>query len=254
MTTVYWAVDNSLTLIGRGVRMSARNVEALLMAVMLPVLLMLLFVYVFGGAISGGTGYVNYVVPGIVILCAGFGASTTAVSVTRDMVEGMIDRIRSMPVVSSAVLTGHVVASVARNMVAMAIVVGVALLIGWRPSAGVADWFAAVGFLALFMVSLSWLAAWLGLVVKSVDAAGGSTFAITFLPYVSSAFVPVDTLPSWLRGVAEHQPITPIVETTRGLLMGTPIGDSWWIALIWFGGITLVAMTGATVLFRRRTA
>ena len=254
MTSAYWAVDNSLTMIGRSLRISARNVEALLMAVILPIMLMLIFVYIFGGAINSGTAYVNYVVPGIIILCAGFGASTTAVSVTHDMVGGVIDRIRSMPVVSSAVLTGHVVASVARNLVAMAIVVGVGLAIGWRPAAGVGDWFAAIGFLALFMLSISWLAACLGLLVRSVDAAGGATFAITFLPYVSSAFVPVDTLPSWLRGVAEHQPITPIVETTRGLLMGTPIGSSWWIALIWFGGITIVAFSWAALLFRRRTA
>jgi ABC-2 type transport system permease protein len=215
---------------------------------------MLIFVFIFGGAINSGTEYVNYVVPGIVIVCAGFGASTTAVSVTHDMVGGIIDRIRSMPVVSSAVLTGHVVASVARNLVAMALVIGVGLLVGWRPAAGVGGWLAAIGFLALFMLSISWLSACLGLLVRTVDAAGGATFAITFLPYVSSAFVPIDTLPTWLRGVAEHQPITPIVETTRGLLMGTPIGSSWWIALIWFGGITLVSFAWAALLFQRRTA
>jgi ABC-2 type transport system permease protein len=231
-----------------------RNVEALLMAVILPIMLMLIFVFIFGGAINSGTEYVNYVVPGIVIVCAGFGASTTAVSVTHDMVGGIIDRIRSMPVVSSAVLTGHVVASVARNLVAMALVIGVGLLVGWRPAAGVGGWLAAIGFLALFMLSISWLSACLGLLVRTVDAAGGATFAITFLPYVSSAFVPIDTLPTWLRGVAEHQPITPIVETTRGLLMGTPIGSSWWIALIWFGGITLVSFAWAALLFQRRTA
>jgi ABC-2 type transport system permease protein len=254
MTSAYWAVDNSFALIGRSLRISARNVEALLMAVMLPIMLMLIFVFIFGGAINSGTEYVNYVVPGIIILCAGFGASTTAVSVTHDMVGGIIDRIRSMPVVSSAVLTGHVVASVARNLVAMALVIGVGLLVGWRPAAGVGGWLAAIGFLMLFMLSISWLAACLGLLVRTVDAAGGATFAITFLPYVSSAFVPVNTLPSWLRGVAEHQPITPIVETTRGLLMGTPIGSSWWIALIWFGGITLVSFGWAALLFQRRTA
>ncbi|HEV7707233.1 MAG TPA: ABC transporter permease [Asanoa sp.] len=254
MTSAYWAVDNSFALIGRSLRISMRNVEALLMAVILPIMLMLIFVFIFGGAINSGTEYVNYVVPGIVIVCAGFGASTTAVSVTHDMVGGIIDRIRSMPVVSSAVLTGHVVASVARNLVAMALVIGVGLLVGWRPAAGVGGWLAAIGFLALFMLSISWLSACLGLLVRTVDAAGGATFAITFLPYVSSAFVPIDTLPTWLRGVAEHQPITPIVETTRGLLMGTPIGSSWWIALIWFGGITLVSFAWAALLFQRRTA
>src|ERR1700754_3047905 len=156
MTSAYWAVDNSFALIGRSLRISMRNVEALLMAVLLPIMLMLIFVYIFGGAINSGTEYINYVVPGIIILCAGFGASTTAVSVTHDMVSGLIDRVRSMPVVGSAVLTGPVVASVARNLVAMALVIGVALLVGWRPAAGLGEWFAAIGFLALFMLSISW--------------------------------------------------------------------------------------------------
>jgi ABC-2 type transport system permease protein len=254
MTAAYWAVDNSLTLIGRSLRISMRNTEALLMAVILPVLLMLLFVYVFGGAIDTGTAYVNYVVPGIIILCAGFGSSTTAVSVAYDMVNGIIDRFRSLPIVSSAVLTGHVVASVARNVVAMVLVIGVALAVGWRPSAGVVEWVAAVGVLVLFMTSISWLAAALGLLVRNVDAASGATFGITFLPYISSAFVPVDTMPSWLRPIAEHQPITPMIETVRGLLMGTPIGSSWWLALVWFGGITVVAFLACVVLFKRRTA
>jgi ABC-2 type transport system permease protein len=254
MTAVYWAVDNSLALIGRSLRISMRNTEALLMAVILPVMLMLLFVYVFGGAIDTGTAYVNYVVPGIIILCAGFGSSTTAVSVAYDMVNGIIDRFRSLPIVSSAVLTGHVVASVARNVVAMVVVIGVALAVGWRPSAGVVEWAAAVGVLVLFMTSISWLAAALGLLVRNVDAASGATFGITFLPYISSAFVPVDTMPAWLRPIAEHQPITPMIETVRGLLMGTPIGSSWWLALVWFGGITVVAFLACVVLFKRRTA
>ncbi|HEY6592780.1 MAG TPA: ABC transporter permease [Asanoa sp.] len=254
MTAAYWAVDNSLTLIGRSLRISVRNTEALLMAVALPVLLMLVFVYIFGGAINTGTAYINYVVPGIVILCAGFGSSTTAVSVANDMVNGIIDRFRSLPIVGSAVLTGHVVASVARNMVAMVLVLGVALLLGWRPSAGPVQWLAAIGMLALFMVAISWLAAALGLLFKTVDAAGGATFAVTFLPYLSSAFVPVDTMPSWLRPIAEHQPITPAVETVRGLLMGTPIGSSWWQAVGWFGAITVAAFVAAAVLFKRRTA
>jgi ABC-2 type transport system permease protein len=254
MTAAYWTVDNSFTLIGRSLRISLRNTEALLMAIALPVLLMLIFVYIFGGAINTGTEYINYVVPGIVILCAGFGSSTTAVSVAYDMVNGIIDRFRSLPIVSSAVLTGHVVASVVRNIVAMVLVIGVALLLGWRPSAGPLGWLAAVGVLVLFMTAISWLAAALGLLFKSVDAAGGATFAVTFLPYISSAFVPVETMPSWLRPVAEHQPITPVVETVRGLLMGTPIGSSWWQALAWFGGITVAAFLAATVLFKRRTA
>jgi ABC-2 type transport system permease protein len=152
------------------------------------------------------------------------------------------------------VLTGHVVASVARNIVAMVLVIGVALAVGWRPSADVVEWVAAVGVLVLFMMAISWLAAAIGLLVRNVDAASGATFGITFLPYISSAFVPVETMPSWLRPVAEHQPITPMIETVRGLLMGTPIGSSWWLSLAWFGGITVASFVACAVLFKRRTA
>ena len=253
MNTIYWAVDNSLTMIGRSLRISVRNFEALLLAVLLPIFLMLLFVYVFGGAIDTGTQYVNYVVPGIIILCAGFGSSSTAVSVANDMQKGIVDRFRSLPILGSAMLTGHVVASVARNLVATALVIGVGLLLGWRPTARPIDWLAAAGVLALFMVAFSYLAASLGLLVRSVDAANGATFTVTFLPYLSSAFVPVATLPGWLRPFAEHQPITPMVETVRGLLMGTPIGNSAGLALAWFGGITVVAYLAASALFKRRT-
>ena len=253
MNTLYWAVDNSLTMIGRSLRISVRNFEALLLAVLLPIMLMLLFVWVFGGAIDTGTEYVDYIVPGIIILCAGFGSSTTAVSVAYDMQNGIVDRFRSLPILGSAVLTGHVVASVARNLVAMVLVIGVGLLLGWRPTATPVEWVAAVGVLALFMIAFSYLAAALGLLARSVDAANGVTFTVTFLPYVSSAFVPVATMPGWLRPVAEHQPITPVVETVRGLLMGTPIGNSAWLAIAWFGGITLASYLAAVALFKRRT-
>jgi ABC-2 type transport system permease protein len=170
------------------------------------------------------------------------------------MENGIVDRFRSLPILGSAVLTGHVVASVARNVVAMVLVMGVGLLLGWRPTATPVEWVAAVGVLVLFMVAFSYLAASIGLLVRTVDAASGATFAVTFLPYISSAFVPVATMPGWLRPVAEHQPITPVIETVRGLLMGTPIGDSAWLAIAWFGGITLASFLAAVALFKRRTA
>jgi ABC-2 type transport system permease protein len=255
MTSVpsaYWAIDNSMVLIERSVRISLRNVEALLTAVILPVLLMLLFVYVFGGAINTGDAYVNYVVPGIVVLCAAFGSSTTATSVAYDMSNGSMDRFRSLPIVSGAVLTGHVVASVARNIVAMVLVLGVAWLVGWRPNAGLVEWAGAVGVLLLFMAAISWTAAALGLLVKSVDAASGITFGVTFLPYLSSAFVPTDTMPAWLQPIADHNPITPMIETVRGLFMGAPVGDAWWQTIAWFGGILVVAWVAAALLFKRQ--
>jgi ABC-2 type transport system permease protein len=255
MTSVpsaYWAIDNSMVLIERSVRISLRNVEALLTAVILPVLLMLLFVYVFGGAINTGGAYVNYVVPGIVVLCAAFGSSTTATSVAYDMSNGSMDRFRSLPIVSGAVLTGHVVASIARNIVAMVLVLGVAWLVGWRPNAGLVEWAGAVGVLLLFMAAVSWSAAALGLLVKSVDAASGITFGVTFLPYLSSAFVPTDTMPAWLQPIADHNPITPMIETVRGLFIGAPVGDAWWQTIAWFGGILVVAWVAAALLFKRR--
>jgi ABC-2 type transport system permease protein len=253
LTSAYWAIDNSLALIERSARISLRNVEALLTAVILPVLLMLLFVYVFGGAINTGGAYVNYVVPGIVVLCAAFGSSMTATSVAYDMSNGSMDRFRSLPIVSGAVLTGHVVASVARNIVAMVLVLGVALLVGWRPNAGVVEWAGAIGVLLLFMAAISWTAAALGLLVKSVDAASGITFGVTFLPYLSSAFVPTDTMPAWLQPIAENNPITPMIETVRSLFMGAPVGDAWWQAVAWFGGILVVAWVAAALLFKRQT-
>lgn len=246
-------IADTLTMIGRGLRLSRRNLDALLIAVLLPVILMALFVYVFGGAIHTGASYVNYVVPGIIVLCAGFGSATTAVSVCADMVGGIMDRFRSLPIVSSAVLTGHVAASMARNLFSAALVVGTALLMGFRPTASPLAWLAAAGVLLLFVLALSWFAAVLGLLARSVEAANGFTFLILFLPYVSSAFVPTATMPVWLRAFAAHQPITPVIETIRGLLTGTPIGDSAWLAAGWCSGIALVSFALAIWLFGRRT-
>ena len=253
-SSVRWAVSDSLTMIRRSVRHSTRQLDSLLMAVALPVLLMLMFVYVFGGAIDTGGDYVNYVVPGIILLCTGYGAATTAVDVATDMTEGIIDRFRSLPIVSSAVLTGHVVASVARNTFSTALVIGVAYLTGFRPAAGPLEWVAASGVLLLWVLAMSWLAVCLGLVASGPEAAGGFTFVVLFLPYLSSAFVPTDTMPAALGAIADHQPITPIIETVRGLLVGTPVGSSGWLAVAWCGGLLVVSCAAASALFRRRTA
>lgn len=253
LTSTAHVVDDNLAMIGRSLRRSSRDLESLLMGVMLPVILMLLFVYVFGGAIQTGTAYVNYVVPGILLLCAGFGSAGTAVSVCTDMVNGIVDRFRSMQVASSAMLTGHVVASLARNLVATGVVIGVGLAVGWRPAAGPAQWAAAIGLLVLFVLAVSWLSAALGLLAGSPETANGFTFLVLFLPYVSSAFVPVSTMPSFLQGFAEHQPVTPVIETMRGLLVGGPIGSDGWLAVGWCLLILAVSWTGAGMLFRRRS-
>jgi ABC-2 type transport system permease protein len=238
----------------RCVRLARRNVDALITALALPILLMLMFVYLFGNAIATGTSYVQYVVPGVVLLCAGFGAANTAVSVCQDMTGGIIDRFRSLDVPGQAILAGHVMASIVRNAVSTLLVFGVALLIGFRPDAGPLAWAAAAGILLLYVLAISCLAAAAGMLASSAEAASGFVFAVMFLPYPSSTFVPIRTMPGWLQGVARNQPVTPVVETLRGLLLGTPLGSNPWHAVAWCGGILVGAGAISGVLFRRRTA
>ncbi|MDF3307752.1 ABC transporter permease [Rhodococcus sp. T2V] len=255
MTTgIRSAVDDAAAMTGRSLTRMLRTPETMIMGVALPVMLLLLFVYVFGGAMQTRTGYLDYVVPGIILLCAGFGSSQTAVSVTGDMVHGIVDRFRSMPVARSAFLFGHVVSSVARNLVTSLVVIGVAVIMGFRPTAGPMQWLAALALIALFILAISWLAAALGLVADSEEAANGFTFLLLFLPYVSSAFVPTDTMPSWLHGFAENQPVTPVIETVRGLLLGTPVGDTALPAVSWCAGIAAVGAVWAITSFTRKTA
>ncbi len=246
-------MSDALTMSGRCLRLSRRNPEALLTSLMLPVMLMLLFVYLFGGAIETGTRYVTYVVPGLLLLCAGYGASITAVSVANDMRGGIVDRLRSLDVGGAAFLAGHVTASVARNAASTTLVLAVGLLIGFRPHADALEWVAAAGVLLAFVLALSWLAAVIGLLARSPEGANAFTFFVMFLPYPSSAFVPVATMPSWIQGFAEHQPVTPVIETIRSLLLGTPAGSSPWQALAWCAGLLTVSITLAGVLFRQRT-
>lgn len=238
--------------VGRSLLHSLRDGESLLMAIMLPVLLMVLFTYVFGGAIDPSGGYVNYVVPGIILLCAGFGAASTAVYVANDMKAGIIDRFRTMPLRASAVLTGHVVASLLRNLLATAVVIGVALLVGFRPTADVWGWIGAVALIALYILTITYLFAAIGLAAGSPEAANGYGFIILFLPYLSSAFVPVTTMPEWLQWVAEYQPVTPIIEALRSLLMGTPMGDAGWWAIGWCLVILAISFAWGGWLFRRK--
>jgi ABC-2 type transport system permease protein len=243
-----------ITMAGRCVRLSTRNVDALLTSLLLPAMLMVTFVYLFGGAIHTGTRYVTYVVPGVLLLCAAVGAATTAVSVCQDMTSGVVDRFRSLDVGGPAVLAGHVAASVVRNLASAVLVFGVAFAIGFRPHAGPGGWLGAAGLLVLFVLAVSWLAAAAGLLASSPEAAQGFMFGAMFLTYASSAFVPVRTMPSWLHGFARHQPVTPCIETLRGLLLGAPAGASAGQAVAWCGGILAVAIALSGVLFRRRAA
>ena len=236
----------------RSLRHSLRDGESLSMSIMLPVMLMLLFTFVFGGAIDPSGGYVDYVVPGIILLCAGFGAAHTAVYVAGDMQAGIIDRFRTMPLRASAVLTGHVVSSLLRNLLATGVVIGVALLVGFRPTAGLWGWMGAIAIIALYILAITYLFAAIGLAAKSPEGASGYGFIILFIPYLSSAFVPVETMPPWLQWIADNQPVTPIIEAIRSLLMGTPMDDSGWLAICWCVGILVVAFAWGAWLFRRK--
>ena len=240
------------TMIARSWRLTIRNVDWFMTSLSLPVILMLMMVCVFGGAIQPGGHYVDYVAPGVLIVCVGFGAGNTAVSVAQDLTTGIIDRFRSMDVSGESLINGHVIASVGRNLVATALVFGVAFALGFRSSAGPLSWLLACMLLTLFILALSWLAAAVGVLARSVGAASGMAFFIAFLAYPSSALVPPDTMPAWLRGFAQEQPITPVVDFVRSLLTGGAVGASAWLAVAWSLGIIAVSALAAGALFRHR--
>jgi ABC-2 type transport system permease protein len=246
------AIADAWTLVARAFRLSVRNVDGLITALALPVLLMLMFVYLFGGAIDVGGHYVDYVVPGVLLVCVGFGAATTAVSVAHDLTGGIIDRFRAMDVRGEALINSHVVASVARNLLSSLLVFGVAFAIGFRSGAGVTDWLGAVLVLAVFVLALSWFAATVGILARSPEAANGMTFLVSFLPYASSAFVPIHTMPGWLQGFARNQPVTAVVDAVRAFLTGQPAAASAWHAIAWSAAIIAVSVAASGVLFRRR--
>lgn len=255
MTTTFgWSTHDATAMSWRSLRAQMRHIDSLLLSILLPIFLMLLFVYVFGSAMEVGANYADYVLPGVIVLCAGYGAGNTAVAVASDVQHGVINRFKSMPIVSSSVLVGHVVASAATNVVATSIVIGVAFITGFRPTAGVLEWVAAAGLILFFIVALSWLGTAIGLLVRNIEAASGATFFVLFLPYLSSAFVPTEGLPSVIRPIAEYQPFTPLIEAIRSFLLGTPMENSLWLALLWLGGITIVGYAASVRLFSRPAA
>jgi ABC-2 type transport system permease protein len=247
-------ISEASTLVTRALRLTLRNPEALMTALVLPVILMLMFVYLFGGAIHTGTHYVDYVVPGVLLVCVGFGAATTAVSVSHDLTGGIIDRFRSMDVRGETLINGHVVASVLRNLLSVVIVAVVAVVVGFRPGGSPADCIAAVGLLVLYVLALSWFAAAIGILARSPESAQGITFLVSFLPYPSSAFVPVHTMPAVLRAFAANQPVTAVANAMRALLNGTPAGSAPWHAVVWCVAITAASIALGGVLYRRRSA
>ncbi len=247
------ALSDVVALVGRCGRLARRDVETMTVALALPVLMLLMFVYVFGGAIDAGVPYLAYVVPGVVLLCAGFGAAATAPAVAADTNGPMIDRLRSMPVRASALLIGHVTASVARNVVSVLLVLLLAVVLGFRSPAAPPAWLAAAGVVLGWIVALSCAAAALGTVARSVQGANGGTFVMLFLPYLSSAFVPTETMPAFLRPIAEYQPVTPVTDSVRALLAGGDPGSSLPVALAWEAGLLAVSFGAAVLAFRHRT-
>ncbi len=259
MSTLSYAVADSATMLRRNLRHMLRYPSMTLMLVGMPIVFLLLFVYVFGGTLGAGLGrpsggrteYVEYVTPGILLMTVAAAVQGTAISVAMDMTEGIIARFRTMAIFRPSVLTGHVVGSMIQTMLSMAVVIGVALLIGFRPSAGPVEWAAATGVLALITLALTWLTVALGLVTKSVETASNLPMPLVFLPFLGSGFVPTGSMPVGLRWFAEYQPFTPVIETLRGLLLGTPIGNSAVIAIAWCAGIALVGYLWAKKLYNR---
>ncbi len=262
MTTPALVLSDSATLLRRNLRRAARYPALTVVVAAMPIVFLLLFVYVFGGTLGAGLGdpaggraeYVTYVVPGILVLAITGGAQGTAIGVAMDMNEGIIARFRTMSIARASVLTGHVVGAVVQTLAGLALVVAVALLVGFRPDAGVLEWVAAVGVLAMTGVALSWLSVAMGLWTRTVEAASNLPMPLVLLPFFGSGFVPVDSMPGWLRRFAEHQPFTPIIETLRGLLTGTAIGGSAAAAVAWCAGIALVGYLWARANYERRPA
>ena len=248
----YFFSDMSVML-GRSMRHILRSMDTIITVTIMPIAFMLLFVYVFGGAIETGTdNYVNYLLPGILLIAIATGISYTAYRLFIDMQRGILERFHSMPIARSTLLWGHVLTSLVSNAISVVAIILVALIMGFRSPASVVSWLAVAGILALFTLSLTWIAVLAGLSAKSVDGASAFSYPIILLPFISSAFVPTESMPGLVRGFAENQPVTPIVETIRALLSNQPAGNEIWIALSWCIGIMLVAYILAMRAYNNR--
>lgn len=247
-------VHDTIVLLRRSLRHVLRSPDTIITTAIIPITLLLLFYYVFGGALSVEGSYINYLLPGILLITVASGVSYTAFRLFTDVSGGIVERLQSMPISRPAVLWGHVLTSLVANLASLVLVVLVALAIGFRSGAGPLEWLAVVGILVLFTLALSWLAVIPGLTARSVDGVSGFSYPLIFLPFISSAFVPTEGMPGPVRGFAEQQPVTPIVTTLRGLLGDQPIGDNWWIALAWCVGLLAVSYLLATRAYARKLA
>lgn len=259
MSTLGYAVHDSTTMLRRNLKHAVRYPSVSLGAALLPVMMLLLFVYAFGdsigtgggGAVAGRDAYLEYLTPGIVIMAVASGSMSTSIAVCSDMTEGIINRFRTMNITRSSFMTGHVLGSVIQTMFSVGVVLAVALAVGFRPDANALEWVAAAGLLAAVAFSLTWLSVALGLISKTVEAASNKPLIIQFLPFIGSAFVPAGSMSPGLRWFAENQPFMPMIETLRGLLTGSPIGADAWLALAWCAGIALVGHLWSRSLFNR---
>lgn len=245
-------ISDTVVLLGRSLRHISRSPDTIITTTIMPIALMLIFVYVFGGAIdTGAQPYVGYLLPGILLMTIASGIAYTAFRLFLDMKSGIFERFQSMPIARSSVLWAHVLTSLVANMISVATVVLVAVLMGFRTGAGVGAWLTVAGILVLFTLALTWISVIAGLVAKSIEGASAFSYPLIFLPFVSSAFVPTDTMPGPVRAFAEHQPVTSIVNAIRALLAQQPVGTDIWIALAWCIGILALAYIFATTTYRR---
>ncbi|BAJ29497.1 MULTISPECIES: ABC transporter permease [Kitasatospora] len=255
MSTLALAVRDSSTMLRRNLLHARRYPSLTLNLLLTPVMLLLLFVYVFGGAMSGGLGrsaYVAYLVPGILLMTIGSTVVGTAVSMATDMNEGIVARFRTMAIHRGSVLLGRVAGSVLQSVASVVLVGAVGVAIGFRShDANVLEWLAAFGLLVFFSLALTWIAVGMGLGSPSAEAASNAALPLILLPLISSAFVPLHSMPGWFQPIAEYQPFTPAIETLRGLLLGTPIGDNWWIALLWCAALTVLGYRWSRAQFDR---
>jgi len=234
---------------------SLRNPDNIATAIFVPAIVMALFGVLFGNVVDiGDYNYIDFIVPGIILQTVAQAVAGVAISVNNDMKKGMNDRFRSMSISKSSVLTGHVLSAVVRNMIATAVVIGVAFILGFRPQAGFADWLMIVGILVLYMLAVTWIAVICGIIAKSPEAAGTMPFLLFILPYISSGFVPVETMPRGLRWFAENQPMTPIIDSLRALTLGMDTGNNLTLALLWSVGIIVLAFVIAVQVYKNRTS
>jgi ABC-2 type transport system permease protein len=251
MTT--YVFHDTDVLLKRSLRHILRSPDTIITTAITPIAMLLLFVYVFGGAIDvGGASYVNYLLPGILLITVASGIAYTAFRLFTDVSGGIFERFQSMPITRSAFLWGHVLTSVVANLTSLVLVVLVALAMGFRTGAGVLAWLAVIGIMLLFTLALTWLAVIPGLTAKSVDGVSGFSYPLIFLPFVSSAFVPTDSMPAPVAWFAENQPVTAVVDTLRALFAGQPVGGDIWIALAWLLALMIIAQAIAIAVYRRK--